>query len=451
VLYSPPQRRNRGRLAAAVVLCGLVLMMCSSLSYAQRNTQHSLGTAVELDPIQAAPCNFPVQGGDAWYPPGSPTLTSCIKVNVGGCATLGDPNNTLPTITAYVAISHQPANITPLGTIVLLSGDGGKSFFNAGDGNGDNYVADYYNALFTTVQVAWAGDWNDNSAMPPPSEKSVKDEACRPATLLHFIYHTYFNDTGAMCAQGHSGGASAIAYAMEFYGADRGDNTVNNPVGYLDTVVMTSGPALADIYNGCHYDPHSSQAPASDVCQGGVCVGAATDWPSCLEYPEGGQANCFPDGDPNRANYPVGMLYDSAEGVTMHTIGDFQQAQANCNNAKGNDASTATLDGDWHDMSLVPVPYGHYPQTFVYGFLCSGPNKDSDGNDTSNSTAAQAWSYLSALSVSTREQLNGFPLIYRVDGCADPEMIWAHDSMAEGGTTGYATSRDAMETNCFVH
>jgi hypothetical protein len=367
-----------------------------------------------------------------------------MKVNVGGCLT--SDLLSIPTITAYVAVSHQAGGVTPLGTIVLLDGDGGTSFFNSGDGT-NQYVADYYNHGFTTVQFAWADAWNDNSA--EPDVKSVKDEACRPATLLKFIYDTYANDSGAMCAQGHSGGASALGYAMEFYGADRAASTINGS-GYLDTVVMTSGPTLADIYNGCHYAGSGSQAAASNVCHGGVCVGAAAQWPSCLEHPMGGQADCFGD----NKTYPTGGLYDTARGVTMHTIGNFQQPQANCNNWKGTGVSTSgAIDDAWKDMSLVPAPYHQYPQTFVYGFLCSG--RDTDPNDPnvdiSNSSAAQGWSYLSTLSVSSH-QFSGFPQIYRVNGCADPEMIWKPTSTVVGSTrSGYGESEFEMQTNCAVH
>lgn len=220
-----------------------------------------------------APCGFPTHN-DEWDT-SDPNLTECHTVVVSGCPNSYDVNNPVPPLTAFVAVNHQAAGTTPGGTIVLLDGDGGKNFFRAGNGT-SQYVVDYYNDSlhhFTTVQVAWADDWDDNTN-PGANPKSVKDEACRPATLLKYINDHYANPVGgAMCAQGHSGGASAIAYAMEFYGADRAVSG-----GYLDTVVMTSGPTLADIYNGCHYAGSGSQAPASSVCHGGVCFGAAQEW-----------------------------------------------------------------------------------------------------------------------------------------------------------------------------
>ena len=393
-----------------------------------------------------APCGFPT-ANDEWDTTDS-TLTVCHTVVVSGCPNSHDLNNPLPGLTAFVAVNLRPAGTTPLGTIVLLDGDGGKSFLTVGEGN-SKYVEDYYNASFTTVQVAWADDWDDNSA--ESNFKSVKDEACRPATLLKYIHDNYaVSSTGAMCAQGHSGGASAIAYAMEFYGADRAVSG-----GYLDTVVMTSGPTLADIYNGCHYDPQGSQAAASNVCQGGVCVGSAPQWQACLEHAMGGQVNCFPDGDPNRALYQNDGRYGTARAVAMHTVGinNLALGHANCNNWKqtGLDTHSGGIDDAWRDMSLVPVPYGHYPQTFVYGFLCEGPKFMVDDQgfrwDISNSSAAQAWSYLSAISPSPSQ--GTLPAIYRVNKCEDPEMIWKPHSDAVGsGMSGYGASEDAMVNNC---
>jgi hypothetical protein len=144
----------------------------------------------------------------------------------------------------------------------------------------------------------------------------------------------------------------------------------------------------------------------------------------------------------------------------MHTVGINNPAlgHANCNNWKGSGLDThgGGIDDAWMDMSLVPPPYGHYPQTFLYGFLCEGPKfmVDDQGirRDISNSSAAQGWSYLSTLSVSSG-QPNAFPQIYRVDQCADPEMIWGAGSQAvgTGGLTGYQASEQAMQNNCRVH
>ena len=114
-------------------------------------------------------------------------------------------------------------------------------------------------------------------------------------------------------------------------------------------------------------------------------MGAATEWPSCLEHPVGGQANCFATDDENYAPYPDTGSYDTAYAVAIHTIGfdNPDRPHGNCNNWKKNGVSTSgAIDNAWTNMSLVPPPYHQNPETFVYGFLCSGPNFDQDGNDT---------------------------------------------------------------------
>ena len=154
----------------------------------------------------------------------------------------------MPNINAFVGVTT-PAG-TPKGTIVLLSADGGTSFFNFPSGglNGlgtPSYVNDYYSAGYITVQVAWAATWWDNTDEPPI--KSILDEACRAATLLNYINGHYAYSQAPMCAQGHSGGAAAIGYSMAWYGADKGSG------GYLQTALLTSGPALSDMQSGCEY------------------------------------------------------------------------------------------------------------------------------------------------------------------------------------------------------
>jgi hypothetical protein len=213
-------------------------------------------------------------------------------------------------------------------------------------------------------------------------------------------------------------------------------------------VVTTSGPALADIYNGCHYAGSVSQAPPSNVCHGGVCFGGAAQWQSCLEYPMDGQKDCFGD-----KSYPTGdARYDTARAVAMHTIGmnNLNRANANCNNFKQTGVSTTPIDPAWTDMSLVPAPYHQYPQTFVYGFLCSGRDLNPNGEDISNSSAAQGWSYLSTISPSPSQ--GTLPAIYRVDMCTDPEMIWGRGSMAVGTpNSGFVESESKMESFCAIH
>lgn len=175
---------------------------------ARPSAAQTLGSVNEPGAIHQAPCNFgTLQGDDAFYDTAHPSNTSCHTVVVSNCPYQGSATQMLPPVGAFVAVTVQPAGTTPLGTIILFSGAGGTSFFNFPYGGsnglqGESYVKDYYNnpGHYTTVQVAWASPWEDNSLDPPI--KSVKDEGCRPATLLKYIYDNYAQPaTGAMCAR----------------------------------------------------------------------------------------------------------------------------------------------------------------------------------------------------------------------------------------------------------
>jgi hypothetical protein len=354
----------------------------------------------------------------------------------------------MPPITVYVAVTTPT---TTLGTITLLSADGGTSFFNFPSGGLDglgtpSYVNDYYHAAlnntgYVTVQAAWAEDCWDNTN--EPDVKSITDEACRPATLLQYISAHYAASSKPVCAQGQSGGAAAIGYSMAWYGADR------NSGGSLDTVMLTSGPALSDIQSGCAYTSPINSPPPQTVCGSGKCVGGAStpSWQDCLEYPNK-LTDCFSPPNP----YPHSTLYAAAQSVSRHTIGPHNPyiAENNCNNYQNNGQTTTDLNAEWASMNLIaPGANFNYPHTFAFGYLCSGPVLDPLNNNTSNNSAAQGWSYQSLLAVSS-SQNGGFPVIYRVDRCSGPEMIWGPNAIAvgTGGNDGYDQSKGDMITNC---
>ena len=438
--------RHAGHLLLVAALCGFLVIVCSGVGHASR----SLGT-VTLSPNsnypRPAPCLFSaltVDQFDAFYDQAHPTNTECYALVVSGCPlTAQGESGNLPSITAFVGVTTPSVGITPKGTIVLFSADGGTSFFNFPNGglNGlgtPSYVDDYYIANYITVQVAWASTWWDNTDNPPI--KSILDEACRPATLLNYINGHYANSQFPMCAQGHSGGAAAIGYSMAWYGADKGSG------GSLQTALLTSGPALSDIQSGCKYP--NGPAP-STVCGSGKCVGGAStqSWQSCLEYPEGGKSDCFSSPLP----YPNLGLYDAGMSLSQKTIGTGNQysTENNCNNYSGSGIATTDLNSEWASMSLIASGANFtYSHTYVYGYLCSGRDLNPQNEDISNNTAAQGWSYQSLL---TTPQTNSFPTIYRINGCTDPEMIWGQNAIAVGTpNSGFAQSESDMMNNCKI-
>lgn len=213
---------------------------------------------------------------------------------------------------------------------------------------------------------------------------------------------------------------------------------------------------MADIKAGCQFP---NAVGSSKVCDGNKCVGGASTQPfwACLQYPNG-IGDCL--GNP----YDAGnSQYDAAKSLSHSTIGHANSyiGENNCNNYL-NDTTIHTTDLDpiWAGMSLVSAGSGvaggnyNYPKTFMYSFLCHGP--DLVGTTTySNSSAAQGWAYANIVSTASLQNGNGKPSIYRVDACTDPEMIWGPNALAEGtGTpfhTGFAESRDMMLNNCVQH
>jgi hypothetical protein len=144
--------------------------------------------------------------------------------------------------------------------------------------------------------------------------------------------------------------------------------------------------------------------------------------------------------------------------VSQHTIGHPSSLANNCNNYNGTGTSTSPNDLIWEDMSLVTGTTAHgnvsYPNTFVYGYLCTGPHLTTEDDPSrfinlSNDSAAQGWSYLNLLSTSTG-QPGGIPAIYGVDYCQDPEMIWVTGAVAlgTGGQAAFAQSEQDMANNC---
>lgn len=257
----------------------------------------------------------------------------------------------------------------PRGTIVFFNGKGGTQTYGGGGTNGTSYGAKYLQDGYRIVQTAWATDWENTGIA---NMLSVKTAACRPATLLNYLFKNVYDEHGGMCAQGASAGAGALGYALAWYGS--GD--------YLDKVELLSGPVFGDIEQGCT----EPDAPMVTVCPAHQfgCVGA-----SWRDNPV----------------YVTGTL-DTVAGWT-----GLQCQQGRTTSIKSNDA--------WKSMSIVDGtldPVFSYPQTAVAGWLCS--------NGQNNSAAEGQYFYQN---IKSAGQLPSYS-VTRVDGCAGAEGI-------DGGTT----------------
>jgi hypothetical protein len=330
-----------------------------------------------------------------------------------------------------------------VGTIVIFNGGAGTDWFGVGR-NGVTYVQKYVDSGFQVMQVMWQWQptfetWRDNSDHPPV--KNLKVEGCRPATLLHYLYKAPWGHnsgtgfTKGMCAQGHSTGATAIAYALAWYGA----GSDSPATGYLDHALFTSGPAQADLELGCKYDG-STPLPINVCPAGQTKCGGAPTWQDCAQYNNGFGPN------PYHLDCMGRQVNDADAAASVAQFTFTSNPPANCNNTNDSGiATTAFQNSKWKIMSVVSTGFRYdYPRTSVSAFLCaSGPGQY---GDLPNNSAAQAWQYL--------QSFTDGPLInvYPVEQCQGTEEIWGPAARVYqaggGGQFGFEASTNNMITQC---
>jgi hypothetical protein len=148
----------------------------------------------------------------------------------------------VPDLTATLS-EASPAS-TAKGTIILINGGGGTTFFNSGFANA------YLNDGFRVVQLAWISDWEDANGV------GLKSASCRNATLFRYLFYTVHGGdrTAGFCAQDTSGGGAAIGFSLAEYGLS----------DYLDYVVIGAGPGVARMDYGC--DKSLYTGPPLNLC-----------------------------------------------------------------------------------------------------------------------------------------------------------------------------------------
>lgn len=258
------------------------------------------------------------------------------------------------------------------GTIVLLPGEGGT---NAGQDNEGLFITGvsydplktYPAAGYNVVELAWGfalnNDLTDWIGMPwedatngcasncnPPH--NIQAAACRPATFLKYIAnHSNYHTTGTgMCAQGFSGGSGAVAYTMAWYGG----------TGFLDKVVLISGPVFSNIELGCEV-PGPTQT--SGVCSGNP------------------PPSFCPSGNPGWNWAP----YSYASGV-VGAMKEFTGDQT----CRGTATTSPQSDQNWLNMSIVEGNASFdYSSTVLTGFSCGSLV----GSGSMNNSSTQGWTF----------------------------------------------------------
>jgi hypothetical protein len=357
--------------AILTVIClgGVLLLSCGAgTSVAASNQepppqlgQLSLGTVSSVTPVRTCPTGF--------YP-GMACFTATVS-----CPATDDIGVTFGYAT--------PPGVLQ-GTIFLHAGSAGTGPFDYGR-DGETYVNSYYQAGYRVVELEWAKSWEIATSS---GSENIKMAACRPATLLRYVYdniHGGASGEGAMCAHGNSAGSAAMAYALTWYGAS----------SFLDKVVLTSGPVLGDIEAGCQVP----NVPPVDICAPGQfgCKGEA--WSSPPQYPQGGN-------------------------ILQTWTGD-----RTCNNVPPGQSTSGASNAAWLAQSVsdgTPEANYDYPKTALSGWLCS---------NALNCSAAQGQYYFRNFTNSSQTAAYS---LNRIDGCRLAEDIW--DGVTSDGISGFTAS-----------
>jgi hypothetical protein len=391
--------------AALACLVGFTIgcVVCCPSALAQTG----LGTVTGVTQMSCAALYTPSNVYPNSYRNFDTTMTNCYGATISGC-----PNG-VSDLAFVFGYAPPTAGVKPLGTIVMLSGDGGVI---AAGTDFHNYITAYEAAGYQVVEVAWgpvpgAGiPWELANYTSPSTTPSILNAACRPATFLNWvrngnsgvgngIWGTY---GGGMCAHANSGGAGAVAYALAWYSAGVGGSPTNGG-GYLDKVVLENGPVFSDIDLGCNI-----------TCPNGVCgdSNATQICTATINGQQNEQTGCN--------NWNVSTAY-SLEYV------DGDQSNVNYwsggpNPSCANNAVATNYGPTWAAMSIVDgssgtqTPSFNYPNTGMSAWLCETSQV---GLNNSGSQGEEFY-----LKFTAQSQAGGYMSVNGVNGCvSSPEDV----------------------------
>lgn len=135
-------------------------------------------------------------------------------------------------------------------------------------------IADLRANGFRTVQVNWETTWFDAK---DGVEEGMGKLSCRPASIMKWVYDNLHDGRvdQPFCADGHSNGASQVAYSLTRYGMAK----------YVDLAVFESGPNWTYMDQGCiQDDPAYSDIWAPDGARKNL------DW--SFGFPNDGSGPC---------------------------------------------------------------------------------------------------------------------------------------------------------------
>ena len=171
-------------------------------------------TPLPLGSVSSVPVSCPAAGN------GVPAGATCSNL------TITCPG--VPDIVVEAAVSEPSGAAT--GTVAMLFGGGGTTFFDQG------FPAGYLGKGLRVVQFQFATEW-------PLSPAGILAAACRPATAFRWAFdvpHAAATAT-AFCVHGHSGGSGALGETLAHYGGR----------SFIDYAVEDAGPVFGRIDKGC--------------------------------------------------------------------------------------------------------------------------------------------------------------------------------------------------------
>ena len=178
-----------------------------------------------------------------------PHLTGTVAVTAGPVACDGqecyDITVNCPEVWAPARARLKVGGTAEKGTILFTSGGAGTALYEGrSESEKRRILDDIRTAGFQSVQLQWIDSW---MFAPPRDQEGMDRRMCRPATVVQWVHDNLHaqSESTALCATGHSGGASQVSYMLSHYGLE----------DILSLVVPTGGPPHARIDLMCSADP----------------------------------------------------------------------------------------------------------------------------------------------------------------------------------------------------
>ncbi len=144
-----------------------------------------------------------------------------------------------------------PYRGTPRGLIMFTTGSGGSEWWTRISSSQQYQLAEELRSLgFTVVQLRWKINWLISS---PGNDAGTSRLACRPATVIKYVYDNFYVPLGitkqtgkaGFCITGNSGGATQVSYALSHYGLEN----------IIDVAIPTGGPPHSVLNKSCMNRP----------------------------------------------------------------------------------------------------------------------------------------------------------------------------------------------------